>query len=316
MLSCRTMKAQRLHRYGPPDVLAFEDAAEPRLRPDDLLVRVHAAGINPIDWKIRSGHLRFLLWRSLPMILGLDFSGVVEAVGSEVSGFKPGDEVFGCADARREGSYAELLAVKASLAALKPASLDHARAASVPLAAMTAWQALFDAGGLEAGGRALIHAAAGGVGHFAVQLARWKGAHAIGTASARNAEFVRSLGAEQVVDYNARPFEEVVEPVDMVLGAMAGDVERRSWRLLKPGGTLVSILDPFARLKGLVRLKRGRAVLLRSSGELLGRLGRLIDDGLLAPTVERVFPLSEAAEAHALIEKGHVRGKLVLTVRS
>lgn len=303
-----------MHRYGGPEVLAYEDAPAPKPRADDLLVRVRAAGVNPIDWKIRSGQLKLLLWRGLPMIPGLDFSGVVESAGPEAPGFKPGDEVFGCADARRDGSYAELLAVKASLAAKKPASLDHAGAAAVPLAAMTAWQALFDAASLEPGQRVLIHAAAGGVGHFAVQLAKWKGAHVIGTASARNAEFLRSLGADQIVDYAAQPFEEVVEPVDVVLDALAGEVERRSWKLLKPGGVLVSILDPFARARGWARLKRGRAVLLSAKGELLTGLARLIDEGRLKPAVERVFPLSEAREAHALIERHHVRGKLVLAV--
>lgn len=308
------MKAVRIHRYGGLDALSYEDAPRPAPGPGDLLVRVRAAGVNPVDWKIRQGYLKPLLRHELPLTLGWDFSGVVEAVGAGVRGFKPGDEVYGRPDIRRDGAYAEYIAVRAAEAARKPASLDHVHAAAVPLAGITAWQSLFDVAGLEPGQRALIHAAAGGVGHFAVQLAKWSGARVAATASGRNEGFVRSLGADEVVDYTRRRFEEVVAPVDVVLDTLAGDVERRSWRVLKRGGTLVSILDPMARLKGLLRLKRGRFLFIKPDAEQLARMAELIDAGRLKPFVETVLPLSEARRAHELSQGGRVRGKIVLKV--
>ncbi|MBI4386231.1 MAG: NADP-dependent oxidoreductase [Elusimicrobia bacterium] len=309
------MKAVRIHRYGGPETLVLEDVPKPEPGPGDLLVRVYAAAVNPVDWKIREGHLKMLLRHKLPLTLGWDFSGVVERVGSAVGAFKPGDEVYGRPDISRDGTYAEYIVVSADEAALKPRTVDHIHAAAVPLAGYTAWQALFDIAGLGAGQRVLVHAAGGGVGHFAVQLAKWKGAHVIGTASGGNLEFARSLGADQVVDYTRERFEETVEPVDVVLDTMAGDVQRRSWRVLKRGGTLVSILDPLARFKGLLRCKRGRFLFIRPNARRLAQMADLIDQGGLRSIVETILPLSEARQAHALSQGGHVRGKIVFRVR-
>src|SRR5260221_5797101 len=200
------MKAVRIHRYGGSEVLSYEDAPMPEHRPEELLVRVHAAGVNPIDWKIREGHYRMLVRFGLPTVLGWDVSGVVEKAGAQVSAFRPGDEVFARPDIKRGGTYAEYVAIRASDAARKPKSIDHVHAAAVPLAGLTAWQGLFDKADLKEGQRVLVHAAAGGVGHFAVQLAKWKGAFVAGTASGRNEALVRSLGADRVVDYARERF--------------------------------------------------------------------------------------------------------------
>ena len=299
------MKAVRIHRYGGTEVLSYEEAPKPEPGPGELLVRVHAAGVNPIDWKIREGHYKLVMRLRLPIVLGWDVSGVVEAVGAGVDGFRKGDEVFARPDIKRGGTYAEYVAIRASDAARKPKSIDHEHAAAVPLAGLTAWQGLFDKAGLRAGQRALVHAAAGGVGHFAVQLAKWKGAFVAGTASGRNEALVRSLGADQVVDYTRERFEDAVASVDVVLDTLGGDTGRRSWKVLKRGGTLVSVLDIAAPLKGALRLKRGRFLLIKPNAAQLGHIAGLI---------ENVFPLAEARRAHELSQSGRVRGKIVLKV--
>ena len=286
----------------------------PEHGPEELLVRVHAASVNPIDWKIREGHYRMLMRFELPTVLGWDVSGVVEKVGAQVAGFRPGDEVFARPDIKRGGTYAEYVAIRASEAARKPKSIDHVHAAAVPLAGLTAWQGLFDKADLKAGQRALVHAAAGGVGHFAVQLAKWKGAFVAGTASGRNEALVRSLGADRVVDYTRERFEDVVAPVDVVLDTMGGDTGRRSWKVLKRGGTLVSVLDIAAPLKGALRMKRGRFLLVKPSAAELAQIAALIDAGRVKPLVENVFPLAEARRAHELSQGGRVRGKIVLQI--
>jgi len=308
------MKAIRIHRYGGVEVLSYEEAPKPEPGRGELLVRVHAASVNPIDWKIRSGHYKLVVRFELPIVLGWDVSGVVEAVGPEVSKFRPGDEVFARPDIKRGGTYAEYVAIRASEAARKPKSIDHVHAAAVPLAGLTAWQGLFDKAGLEEGERVLVHAAAGGVGHFAVQLAKWKGAFVAGTASGRNEALVRSLGADQVVDYTRERFEDAVAPVDVVLDTLGGDAGRRSWQVLKRGGTLVSVLDIAVPLKGALRLKRGRFLLIKPNAAQLEQIAALIDAGRVKPIVENVFPLAEARRAHELSQTGRVRGKIVLQV--
>jgi len=309
------MKAVRIHTYGGPEALVYEDAPQPEPGRAELLVRVHAAGINPVDWKTREGHLKALLRYRLPLILGWDFSGVVEEVGPAVTDFKPGDEVYARPDIGRDGAYADYIAVKAKEVALKPKILDHVHAAAVPLAALTAWQSLFEAARLKSGQRVLIHAAAGGVGHFAVQLAKWKGAHVIGTASGRNAEFVRSLGAEEIIDYTTTRFEDVVRDVDVVFDTVGGEVQQRSFKVVKKGGVLVSVLEPFSRLKAAFRGVRAHFVFVQPNAKQLAELANLIDNGKLKPAVETVLPLAEARQAHALSQRGHTRGKLVLQVR-
>ena len=309
-----TMKAVRMHEYGAPEVLKYEDAPRPEPASGEVLVRVHAAAVNPVDWKIRAGYTKGFLDYTLPLIPGWDLSGVVESVGSAVSDWKPGDEVYARPDLSRNGSYAEYIAVKATELGRKPKSIDHVQASAIPLAALTAWQALFDAAGLSAGQRVLIHAAAGGVGTFAVQLAKWKGAYVIGTASARNHAFLRELGADETIDYNQVRFETVVHDVDVVLDAMAGETRDRSWQVLKKGGILVSILGAPSAEAAAAHGVRQAGVFVQPNRAQLEEIAKLVDAGKLRPIVEEVLPLSEAARAHAKNQTLHTRGKLVLRV--
>lgn len=238
------MKAVRFHTYGPPDVLVYEDAPKPEPAAGEVLVRVHATSVNPIDWKIRAGHLKSFREYPLPFILGWDVSGVVESVGSGVHGFKPGDEVYGFPDSSRNGAYAEYIAVNESKLAHKPRSLDHIHAAAIPLAGLTAWQALFDTAGLTAGQKVLIQAAAGGVGHLAIQFAKIKNLYVAGTASGRNQEYLKQLGCDLPLNYETTRFEEIVHDYDAVIESMGGDVRTRSWKVLKKGGILVALIGP------------------------------------------------------------------------
>ena len=240
----KTMKAVCIYGYGGPEVLVYEDAPCPRPRDDEVLIRVHAAGINSIDWKIREGRMRDMIPQTFPLVLGWDVSGAVESVGSGVDRLVVGDEVFSRPDVSRDGAYGEYIVVKESEVALKPKRIDHVHAAAMPMAGLTAWQSLYDAARLDADQRVLIHGATGGVGHLAVQLAKWTGAYVIGTAAERNHDFLRALGADRIIDYDTERFEDVIEPVDVVFDTVGGDVQARSWKVLKPGGILVSIVSP------------------------------------------------------------------------
>jgi len=310
-----TMKAVRMHEYGGPEVLKYEDAPRPEPAAGEVLVRVHAAAVNPVDWKVRAGYTKGFLDYTLPLILGWDLSGVVEAVGAGVVDWKAGDEVYSRPDLSRNGSYAEYIAVKATELGRKPKSIDHIHASAIPLAALTAWQALFDAAGLSAGQRILIHAAAGGVGTFAVQLAKWKGAYVIGTASERNHAFLRELGADETIDYTEIPFETAVHDVDLVLDTMAGETRERSWQVLKKGGILVSILGPPSAEAAAAHAVRQAGVFVQPNRAQLEEIAMLVDAGKLRPIVEEVLPLKEAARAHEKNQTLHTRGKLVLRVR-
>jgi NADPH:quinone reductase-like Zn-dependent oxidoreductase len=225
---------------------------------------------------------------------------------------KAGDEVYSRPDILRDGAYAEFIVVKESDLALKPRSIDHIHAAALPLAALTGWQTLFDAGGLSHGQRVLIHAAAGGVGHIAVQLAKWKGAHVIGTASARNHEFVFKLGADQVIDYDTERFEEVIQPVDVVLDTIGGDTQERSWKVLKRGGILVSIVSPPKAAAAAEHGVRQAFVFTQPNAAQLAEIAKLADADKLKAVVETVLPLSDATRGQELSERGHGRGKIVL----
>jgi NADPH:quinone reductase-like Zn-dependent oxidoreductase len=280
----------------------------------EVLVRVHAAGINPVDWKIREGHLKEMLHHTLPLVLGWDVSGVVESLGSAVTRFKVGDEVFSRPDISRDGAYAEFIVIKESEVALKPHSIDHIHAAALPLAGLTAWQSLFDAGGLAAGQRVLIHAAAGGVGSLAVQLAKWKGAWVIGTASERNHDFLRQLGVDQPVDYETVRFEEAVQPVDVVFDTMGGEVQARSWKVLKRGGILVSIVSPPSAESAVANGVRQALVFTQPNAAQLAEIAKLVAAEKLKAIVETVLPLSDATRGQELSERGHTRGKIVLRV--
>jgi len=309
-----TMKAVAMHAYGGPEVLKYEDAARPDPATGEVLVRVHAAAVNPVDWKVRAGHLRGFLNYSLPLIPGWDLSGVVEATGAGVTDWKQGDAVYARPDLRRNGAYAEYIAVRASELGHKPRSIDHVQASAIPLACLTAWQALFDAGGLKAGQRVLIHAAAGGVGTFAVQLAKWKGAHVVGTASERNHAFLRELGADEVIDYTKTNFEEVVRDVDVVLDTLAGQTRDRSWNVLKKDGILVSILGQPSPDDAAQHGVRAAGVFVEPNQAQLGEIAKLVDSGKLRPIIETVLPLAQAARAHEMNQTLHTRGKIVLQV--
>jgi NADPH:quinone reductase-like Zn-dependent oxidoreductase len=310
----KTMKAVCIYAYGGPEVLVYEDAPRPHPGDGEVLVRVHAAGINPVDWKVREGHLKEMLHHTLPLVLGWDVSGVVEAVGTGISRLKVGDEVFSRPDISRDGAYAEFIAIRESEVALKPLSIDHIHAAALPLAGLAAWQALFVAGGLAHGQRVLIHAAAGGVGSLAVQMAKWKGAHVIGTASANNHAFLVKIGVDQAVDYQTERFEDVVQPVDMVLDTVGGDVQERSWKVLKKGGILVSLVSPPNSDTAVAHGVRQAFVFIEPNAGQLAEISKLVDAEVLKAIVETILPLSDATRGQELSERGHTRGKIVLRV--
>ena len=310
----KTMKTVCIYSYGGPEVLVYEDAPRPHPGAGEVLVRIHAAGINPVDWKIREGQLKAMLHHAFPLVLGWDLSGVVEALGPNLTRLKVGDEVFSRPDIDRDGAYAEFIVVRESELALKPKSLDHIHAAALPLAGLTAWQTLFEAGGLAAGQRVLIHAAAGGVGHIAVQLAKWKGAQVIGTAAAKNHVFLRSLGVDQVIDYDTERFDEVVQPVDMVLDTIGGDTQERSWKVLKRGGILVSIASPPKAVVASADGVRSAFVFTQPNASQLAENAKLADAGKVKVIVETILPLSDATRGQELSKRGHVRGKIVLRV--
>lgn len=308
------MRAVRIHSYGDPSVLKYEDAPQPSTRHDDVLVRVHAAAVNPVDWFIRYGHMAQWIPHSLPLILGCDLSGVVESVGVGVSEWTVGDEVFARTDLTRDGTYAEYVTVRAADVAPKPAEVDHVAAAGIPHAALTAWQALFEVGALVAGQRVLIHAAAGGVGSFAVQLAKWRGAEVAGTASANHLAFLEALGVDTVIDYTAVRFEDVVSEVDLVLDAVGGETQSRSWAVLRAGGVLVSLVEPPSQDVAAQHGVRAALLGTQANAAQLVELGRLVSAGHLKPFVSTVFTLQEAREAHRLSETRHAQGKIVLRV--
>ena len=316
--NAQTMKAVRIHNYGEPEVLKYEDAPRPQPANGEVLIRVHATSVNPIDWKVRAGYMKDFLPHSFPLILGWDVSGVIEEVGSNpitAARFKKGDEVYSLPDHTRNGAYAEYIVVRESEVALKPNALHHIRAAAVPLAALTAWQALIDTAQLKPEQRVLIHAAAGGVGHFAVQLAKWRGAHVIGTASVKNHEMLYELGADELIDYTMQHFEDVPRNIDVVLDTIGGDTQDRSFAVLKRGGVLVSSVAEPDQLTAARRNVQALFFLVDVSSGRLEELAALIDAGALTTSVGDVLPLAEARTAHEMLAgKPHKRGKIVLRV--
>ena len=312
----QTMKAIRIHKYGGPEVLQYEDAPRPKPQAGEVLVRVKAAGVNPIDWKVREGHMKDFWPHKFPLILGWDLSGVVEEVGPGVSRFKIGDEVYSIPDPTRNGAYADYIVVRESELALKPNSLHHIRAAAVPLAALTAWQSLFDTAQLQPGMRVLIHAGSGGVGHFAVQLAKWKGAYVFATASTKNQDLLRELGVDKAIDYTQQRFEDVARNIDIVLDTIGGETHERSWSVLKKGGNLVSLVQPPSEEKAKELGVRAAFVAGHPSGAQLAEIAKIIDSGKLAPVIDRILPLSEVRRAHELSQSGHTHGKIALRVNN
>jgi NADPH:quinone reductase-like Zn-dependent oxidoreductase len=308
------IRAIRIHRFGGPEVLQLEEIPPSQPEDDGVVVRVHAASVNPVDYKMRRGGYPALPPERLPAVLGRDLSGVVARCGPRAQTLKPGDAIHAMIG-RDRGAYAEEVAVRATEMTVKPDGLDHIHSAAVPLAGLTAWQGLFRHGGLRAGQRVLIHGGAGGVGHFAIQFAKARGAWVATTASARDLDFVRELGADQAVDYKAQRFEEVVEPVDLVYDLVGGETQSRSWAVVKQGGALVSTLTEPDQEEARRRSARGLRYMAEPNPAELAEIGRLIGQGMVRVVVSRVFPLEQAAEAHRVLEQEHPRGKVVLRVR-
>src|SRR6266436_348175 len=312
----QTMKAIRIHNYGRPEVLQYQDAPRPKPQAGEVLIRVHAAGVNPIDWKVREGYMKDFWPHKFPLILGWDLSGVVEEVGPRAWQFKKGDEVYSLPDPTRNGAYAEYVVVRESELALKPKSLHHIRAAVVPLAALTAWQSLFDTAQLQPGQRVLIHAGSGGVGHLAVQLAKWKGAYVFATASTKNQDLLRKLGVDEPIDYTQQRFEEIARKIDIVLDTLGDETQERSWSVLKKGGVLVSLVQPPSEEKAKELGVRAAIIGAQPNGAQLVEIAKIIDSGKLAPIIDRILPLSEARRAHELSQSGHTHGKIALRVNN
>lgn len=316
------MRAVAIHRYGPAEALTLTELPAPTPGESEILVRVRAAGVNPVDWKIRSGMLKWVLWLRFPFVPGFDISGDVSEVGPGVTRFRPGDEVYGLLGPPRAGGYAELAVAPESAVATKPRSLSHVEAASMPVAALTALQALRDLGRLQPGQAVLINGAAGGVGSFAVPIARALGGRVTGVCSAENVEFVRGLGAETVIDYAREDFTASVERYDVVFDAVAKSSFGRCRQILTAAGTYITtlptpgvlirgyLLQPLLRPLGARR--RARTLFAKARPADLEFLATLADDGSLKPVIDRVFPLDQARRAHERSESERARGKIVL----
>ena len=306
-----TMKAIVVEQYGGPEVLKLKDTARPQPKDDEVLIRVMAAGVNPVDAYIRAGKFGE---GKLPYIPGMDVAGVVEATGANAKKFKAGDAVYAYLSFQEQGGYAEFCVARENELALKPKNVSYEQAAAVPLAATTAWQALIDTAQLKPGQTVLIHGGSGGVGHFAVQIAKARGAKVIATASTANQDLLKQLGVDQAIDYEKTKFEDVVKDVDVVLEATRSDSMARSYGVVKKGGFVVSVTgrpDPAELEKhGL----RGDSLMAHPDSKVLDELTKLIEAKMLTPIVSQTFPLADASKAHQQIETRHTRGKIVLKV--
>jgi NADPH:quinone reductase-like Zn-dependent oxidoreductase len=308
------MKAVRIHEYGNRNVLAFEDAPKPSIASNDVLVRVVAASVNPVDWKIREGYLKEMISYPMPLTLGWDVSGVVTAVGADVTRFHVGDAVYSRPDIKRNGTYAEYVAIRDNEIALKPLTISHNEAASLPLVGITAWEALITTAQLSAGQKVLIHAGSGGVGTIAIQLAKSRGAHVSVTTSAKNRALVESLGADEVIDYKTQNFAEILSDIDVVFDTLGGDIQESSWSVLKKDGILVSIVKPPSDTKASELGVRGAFVFIEPNAYILEQLAELVEQGKLRPVIGAEFALHDIEKAHALSESGRTVGKIVLYV--
>jgi alcohol dehydrogenase len=333
------MKAFIIERYGKKVALRATEMPEPELGKDDVLVQIHAAGVNPLDLKIRDGEFKMILPYRMPLILGNDLAGVVVRVGSQVQQFKAGDEVYARPDDNRIGAFAEFIAINQGSLAIKPKDLTMEEAASIPLVGLTAWQALVEKANLKKGQKVLIHAGSGGVGTLAIQLAKHLGATVATTTSTANVEWVKRLGADIVIDYRKDDFEKVLHDYDVVLNSLGSDTLEKSLRILKPGGKLISISGPpdaeFAKSAGLsgflklvmgllsygIRKKAKRRgvsysfLYMKASGDQLRKLTALIDYGVIRPVVDRVFPFESTPDALAYVETGRAKGKVIVKVK-
>ncbi|MGH7023546.1 MAG: NADP-dependent oxidoreductase [Caulobacteraceae bacterium] len=307
------MKAVRIHEFGGVEALAIEDVPKPAPAEGEVLIEIRAASVNPVDYKMREGRYPPVKAEQLPITLGRDVAGIVTELGEGVMRFQPGEAVFAMLPPDR-GGYAEWVAAPAKICALKPALLDMVQAASVPLAALTAWQGLFTHGHLDAGQKVLIHGASGGVGHFAVQLARARGAEVWATAAGETRAFVEGLGAYRVVDYHSERFEDVVHDMDLVYDLIGGETQDRSWQVLKRGGALVCTVQAPDQEKARAAGVTATRYTCQPDGEQLATIAGMIDRGEVRVTIDRVFPLKDAAEAERHLEQDHVKGKVVLEI--
>jgi len=308
------MKAIRIHEFGGPEVLSIDDVDIPKPGKDEVLVKIHATSVNPVDWKIRAGLRKEKFPSTFPLTIGWDFSGVVEELGEKVGTFRKGDEVYGRPDLTKNGTYAEYAVVKANTICIKPLSVGHTEAAAVPLASLTAWQGLFDHGLLKEGQKVLIHAAAGGVGTYAVQFAKAIGAYVIGTSSDYNIDFLKRLGADEVIDYNMDEFEKVLSDIDLVFDTIGGETQLKSLDVLKEGGRLITVLAPEYVAEAKAKKVHLIGFTAQSKANQLKEIGDMIDNGKVKPVVETIYTLTDARKAHIESENGHTRGKIVLQV--
>lgn len=310
------MKAAQISAYGGPEVLQFTpDAPKPKPAPGQVVVAVHAAAVNPFDWKVREGFMKDTLSVPFPATLGGDCAGVIAELGEGVTSLRVGDEVYGQANAMSgQGSYAEFTPVKAEALAPKPHSVDFVTAAALPLAGVSAYQALVEHAGVQPGQRVLIHGGAGGIGSFAIQLAKHLGAHVITTVAAEDADYAKQLGADEVIDYTTQAFETVAKDCDVVYDTVGGDTYTKSFQVLKSGGVVVSML--MQPDEGLMQQHQVRAIAqqTRTTTERLTKLAELVDQGAITVIVDKVFPLEQAANALAYIQTGKHRGKVVIRV--
>ncbi len=305
------MKAVRIHHFGGPEVLTFDDLPVPDPRDGEVVLKVLAASVNPVDYKIREGNYPAVREGQLPVVMGRDVSGVIETCGGHAGDFKEGAAVFAML-AQERGAQAEYVLAKIDELAFKPDELSHVEAAAVPLAGLTAWQGLFDHGRLQPGQRVLIHGASGGVGHFAVQFAKSKGCFVAATASGEGVDFVRHLAADQVIDYTKDLFEEQIEPVDLVFDLVDGDSRERSWGLIRKGGRLVSTLTEPSQDRAKAAGVTAMRYTVHPSGSQLAEIAALISARKVMPHVTATFPFEKVVAAEQELEKGHMLGKMVL----
>lgn len=310
------MKAVRIHEYGNAEVLRYEDGPEPTVGDDDVVIKVMGTSVNPVDWKIREGHLKGLITYEMPFIPGWDVSGVVHAVGPKASVFKVGDEVYSRPDIGRNGTYAEYVAVRESEVARKPKTISHLEAGSLPLAGITAWEAIVAVGKVAAGQRVLVHAASGGVGSLAVQIAKACGAFVIGTASGVNRELVESLGVDEFIDYQTQNLATATKDIDVVFDTIGGSTQDDSWSVMAKGGILISIVSQPSEEKAKEMGVRSSYLFIGPNVDALNELAALVDSGQLHPVIAAEFALEDVKLAHALSESGRAKGKIVLRVGS
>jgi len=308
------MKAVRIHQYGKATELKYEDAPMPALGATDVLVKTVATSVNPVDWKIREGYLKTMINYTMPLILGLDVSGVVEAVGKDVSRFKVGDAVYSRPATNRNGTYAEFVAINEKEISRKPNTISHVEAASLPLAGITAWEGLITHAKLSAGQKVLIHGGSGGVGTLAIQLAKSKGAFVITTTSSKNEALVKALGADEVIDYKSQAFETLVKNIDVVFDTIGGKTQELSWQVLKEGGILVSTVGQPSEALATKFKARGVFFFIGPNAEILDNLAKLVEAEKIRPVIGAEFALADIAKAHALSESGRAIGKIALYV--